>query len=197
MVATMEASVRMSRHLRVTAALFILAGVVGCSVAGLETVFRRRPHHRIEVVAIIPGRLSDGIASALDSPRFDVFGPRETDALLEELGVETWSAPPGPKASRILAASGIDVVVWAGSQYFSDWCEWHFSALAFSVHTSDQFITIEWCQRERSGRGAVITGTARPDSAELRLVGQELGAELDKQLRHLSDSVQSRGAPPN
>ena len=188
---------RVNRHLRVTAVLFILVGLIGCSVAGLETVFRRRPNHRIEAVAIIPGRLSDGIASGIDSVRFEVFGPRETDALLEELGVETWSAPPGPKASRILAASGIDVVVWAGSGYVSDWCEWQFSALAFSVHTSDQLVTIDWCQRERSGRGAVITGTARPDSAELRVVGQELGAELDKQLGHLSDPVWSSGALPN
>jgi len=171
--------VRFTRPIRVACTLLLLPALAACSATGVQTVNLRRPYHPIKTVAIIrPGRLSEAMAAGIDLQRFVVLGPSETGALFDELGIKTSACcPPNPKACRLLAAAGVDIVVSGESTNLSDWCEWQFFAQAYSVRTCSHVATVRWCQQ---------SGTERPDSLALATVGREVGRELGRRLQQVS-----------
>jgi len=175
-----------SRRLGAVAAVaFTLALLAGCSVADIEVNYRGRIDHEIETVAVLPGRLSAGVAAAIDSTRFEVVGPALTDELLAALEVERWDAVPGPEGCGLLREAGVDAVIWSGSPHTSSWCRWLFASFTVSTHTCKTISTIQWCQSAEKGRGAIINAVTGPDSTALDLIGRALGTEVSKQLRRL------------
>ena len=174
-------------QMRVIAVLLLSAILSGCSAAGIRTVDLRRPHHRIDTIAFVPGRMSESMAAAVDSKRFTVLGPEETDALMNSIGVTSWPVPPCERTCGLLASAGVDVVVSTRSVYVGGWCEWELYALVYSARTCGLVASIRWCAEHWGGDGAFSTARDASGSAEAVRIGRDLGDELNRRLRQMSD----------
>ena len=169
--------------------IFVLSAAMaagGCSATRVETVKVRRPHHRIDAVAFLPGAVSESMAAAVDSQRFTVFGPEETEALMKSVGVTSWPVPPRESACRALASAGVDVVVSTRSVSETGWCAWELYALAHSTQTCGLVASVMWCAEDWGGLDVSATGGDSTRSAEAVRVGRDLGHELSTRLRQVS-----------